>query len=159
MRVKQLSWLDVCILFVVELKGEWSMRKGILVIESDSTERRHIKKIFSNDYVVTFAFNATEALKIMAGTQFPVVVFNMEQAGSDSLRDLNALKTQLGTIPMIIALTTYNNLEIEKAIVAVGVFYHLLKPYAEKDLRDLIEAAFKEWRRKYVVSSNTGKSS
>jgi DNA-binding NtrC family response regulator len=137
-------------------KGELSMCKGFLVIEPDSSERRPLQDLFSNDYVLTFADNAAQALEIMAAMQFPVVVFNMERAGSGPIGELNALKTQMCNNSMIIAVTTYNDLETEKAIAAIGVFYHLLKPYAEKDLRDLIDAAFRELDRKYMLSSNSG---
>jgi DNA-binding NtrC family response regulator len=127
------------------------MHKSLLVIEPDSSERRLLEKIFSNDYALIFADTATKALEIMTGTPFAVVVFNMERAGSESFRGLNILKTQTSNNPIIIVLTTYNNLEIEKSIAAIGVFYHLLKPYAEKDLRDLVDAAFLEWHRKYLL--------
>jgi CheY-like chemotaxis protein len=129
------------------------MRKGFLVIEPDPAEHRLLRNLFSNDYIVTFAGNAAHALEIMAVTQFPVIVFNMGRAQGESLRELDILKTQTGNTPLIIALTTRNDLEIEKSIAAIGVFYHLLKPYAEENLRDLIEAAFRESDRKYSLPS------
>jgi FixJ family two-component response regulator len=49
---------------------------------------------------------------------------------------------------MIIAITTRNNLEIERSIAAIGVLYHLLKPYNTKDLIDLVNAAFLGWERR-----------
>jgi CheY-like chemotaxis protein len=132
------------------------MRKSFLAIEPDSSERKRLQKLFSNDYMVTFADTAAEALEIISNKEFSVVVFNMGQAESDSFEALNALKTHLRNNPMIIAITTYNDLEIEKSIAAIGVFYHLLKPYAAKDLSDLIETAFMEWHRKYALSSTMG---
>jgi DNA-binding NtrC family response regulator len=128
------------------------MRKSFLAIEPDSSERKQLQKFFSNDYLLTFADTAAEALEIMSNREFPVIVFNMGRAQNDSFGELNALKTHRDKNPMIIAITTYNDLKIEKSIAEVGVFYHLLKPYNEKDLHDLIDAAILAWQRKYLLS-------
>jgi DNA-binding NtrC family response regulator len=132
------------------------MRKSFLVIAADTAEQGNLQKMFSYDYSLTFADTADSAFQIMTDKEFPVIVFNMGRAKSGSLGELNALKTFRDKNPMIIALTTCNNLEIEKSIATIGVYYHLFKPYNEKDLLYLIDAATLAWQKKYLLSSVGG---
>ena len=118
------------------------MPKGFLVIEPDISECMLMQELFSDDYQVSFAHNANEAIEIMTKTPFPVVLFNLGRANQKSLHELKNLKTNMIDKPMIIAITTHNNLDIERTIASIGVFYHLLKPYTTKDLTDLVGAAF-----------------
>jgi CheY-like chemotaxis protein len=123
------------------------MPKSFLAIEPDISECLLLQDLFSDDYVVSFAHDANEALEIMTKTPFNVVLFNLGRADKKSLRDLKDLKMNMRDKPTIIAITTRNNLEIERTIAAIGVFYHLLKPYDTKDLTELVGAAFLGWER------------
>lgn len=121
------------------------MPKSFLAIEPDISECILLRDLFSDDYLLSFAHDANEALEIMAKTPFSVVLFNLGRANKKSLGELKNLKTNMRDKPVIIAITTHNNLEIERAIAVIGVFYHLLKPYNTKDLTDLVSAAFLGW--------------
>jgi DNA-binding NtrC family response regulator len=125
-----------------------TMPKGFLVIEPDISECVLLQDLFTDDYIMVFAHDANEALEVLAKTPFTVVLFNLGQANKKSLCELKILKTHMRDKPMIIAITTHNNLEIERAIAEIGVFYHLLKPYTTKDLSDLVCAAFLGWERR-----------
>jgi DNA-binding NtrC family response regulator len=124
------------------------MPKSFLAIEPDISECILLQDLFSGDYQVSFAHDTNEALEILAKTPFTVVLFNLGRANKKSLHELKNLKIHMRDKPMIIAITTHNNLEIERAIASIGVFYHLLKPYDTKDLIDLVNAAFLGWERR-----------
>jgi DNA-binding NtrC family response regulator len=117
------------------------MNKNILIIEPDQQERAIFSALLSDCYELTFAYNVIAALDLLAECTFGVVVFEMGQAGNEALDNLQNLKSRAENKPFIIAITSFNSLEIEKAVASIGVFYHLLKPYNVKGLNDLIGAA------------------
>jgi DNA-binding NtrC family response regulator len=124
--------------------------KPLLIIEPDSSERGFFRKMFSKDYLLTFAKSAREAPGIMAASRFPVVIFDLGNAGIEYICELRLFKNNHGNNSMIIAISSRNNLTIEKGVASAGVFYHLLKPFQKNDLRDLVLAAFRTADRKYA---------
>jgi DNA-binding NtrC family response regulator len=117
------------------------MNKNILIIEPDQQEHAIFSKLLSDRYDITFAYDVNAALNLLAKKTFGVVVFGMGQAKNDVIVALKNLKSHVENKPFIIAITSFNTLEIEKTVASIGVFYHLLKPYNVKDLDDLIGAA------------------
>jgi DNA-binding NtrC family response regulator len=119
------------------------MRKNMLIIEPDPCERGKLQDLFSNDYLLTFVHSCREAAKIPADDAFPVVLFDLGPAETLSLRELHLFKSDHPYCQSIIALTSRNDIALERALASVGVFYHLLAPYSESDLQTLVGAAFR----------------
>ncbi|MGB7567679.1 MAG: hypothetical protein WBM07_07460 [Chitinivibrionales bacterium] len=61
------------------------MPKSFLAIEPDISECILLRDLFSDDYLLSFAHDANEALEIMAKTPFSVVLFNLGRANKNPL--------------------------------------------------------------------------
>jgi DNA-binding NtrC family response regulator len=129
------------------------MREKILVIQTDPKALAGRNRSLYRKYDVLIVNNSVEAMEIYRTGRYNVIVFVMEGPNDRELSLLRELKAQDDRDRPIIAVTNHNNIEIERAIAAIGVFYHLLRPFAANDLNDLIKAAFRSWNKKYHVSA------
>jgi DNA-binding NtrC family response regulator len=124
------------------------MREKILVIQTDPKPLEDQAKSFYRKYNVVIANNNSEAMEICRTGRHNAIVFIMDGPDECELSLLREIKSLVGLDRPIIAITHHNSLEIERAIAEIGVFYHLLGPFQEKDLDELIAAAVQSWNKK-----------
>jgi CheY-like chemotaxis protein len=133
-----------------------AMENNILVIEPDPSERRKLRNLFSKDYALTFAHSCRKALQVLQGGMFPVAIVDLGKAHEPLITELSLLKSNQLYCPLIIAITSRNNFDVERAIAEIGVFYHLLTPVEDRDLQNLVYAAIRASGRIYSFISTEG---
>jgi DNA-binding response OmpR family regulator len=124
------------------------MREKILVIQTDPKALAGQDESLYRKYNVLIVNNSAEALEIYRTGRHTVIVFVMDGPNDRELSLLRELKAQDDLDRPIIAVTNHNSIEIERTIATIGVFYHLLRPFAVNDLNVLIKAAFRSWNKK-----------
>jgi len=132
-------------------------KENILVVQPDLSERRTLQSALGENYTFYFAGEVDTALRILGDFHCKAVIFD---AGGASLQDIGGLirfKAGNSMERPIILLAANNSFEIEKKIAAIGVFYHLLRPYSVKDLDELIGAALRYWNMHFSWTTSQGK--
>lgn len=125
------------------------IKENILVIQKDLAERRVMQLVFSQKYTLYFARDIETAIPIGRNFSCKVVIFDASSASSNVISELIRFKAGISMESPIILLASKNTFEIEKKVAAIGVFYHLIRPYSVKDLEELIEAALRYWQRTF----------
>jgi DNA-binding NtrC family response regulator len=127
------------------------MREKILVIQTGPKALAGQARSLIRKYDVVIVHTNDEALEIYRTGRHKVIVFVMEGPNDLELGLLREIKAQDGLDRPIIVITNHNSIEIERAIAGIGVFYHLLGPYEQNDLDDLMAAALRSWNKKSLV--------
>jgi DNA-binding NtrC family response regulator len=127
------------------------MNEKILVIQTDPKALAGQEESLYRKYNVIIVNNSTEALEIYRTGRHNAIVFVMDGPNEKELSLLRQLKSQDGLDRPVIVITTHNSIEIERAIATIGVFYHLLRPFEQNDLDDLIAAALRSWNSKSLA--------
>lgn len=127
------------------------MRDKILVIQTDPKPLESQAKSFYRKYNVVIANNNAEAMEICRTGRHNAIVFIMDGPDECEMSLLREIKAQAGLDRPIIVITNHNSIEIERAIAEIGVFYHLLGPFEQKDLDNLLTAALRSWNKKSLV--------
>jgi DNA-binding response OmpR family regulator len=130
-------------------KKRLPIKENILVIQPDLSERKIVQLVFNKKYNLCFADDVDTAIR--TGRDFPckVMVFDAGIVVQHTLDEVSRLKAANQVESPIILLASNNTFEIEKKIAAIGVFYHLVRPYSVIDLENLIEAALRYWQRTF----------
>jgi DNA-binding response OmpR family regulator len=137
------------------------MREKILVIQTDPKALAGQDESLYRKYNVLIVNNSAEALEIYRTGRHTVIVFVMDGPNDRELSLLRELRALDGLDRPIIVVTNHNSLKIEREIATIGVFYHLLRPFAVNDLNVLIKAAFRSWSKKIhfpALYSGTGQA-
>jgi DNA-binding NtrC family response regulator len=127
------------------------MREKILVIQTNPKMLEGQEKLFRCKYDVHVANDNVEVKENCRGGRHSAVVIVIEEASDRELTLLREIKAQDGLDRPIIVITNHNSIDIEREIAAIGVFYHLLSPYEQNDLDDLIAAALRSWNSKSLA--------
>lgn len=127
------------------------MREQILMVETNPAPSAVREGPLYRKYDVRIANDRPQALEICRAGRPSAIIVVMEGPNDRELSLLRELKAQDRLERPIIAITGHNSLEIERAIATIGVFYHLLGPYMQNDLDDLIAAALRSWNKKSLV--------
>lgn len=124
-------------------------KEHILVVEPDLCERRVLQLALGENYAFCFAGDIDTALRVPGGLQCKVAIFDAGAASARDIAELCRFKAGNALEIPIILLASDNSFEIERKVAAIGVFYHLVRPYSVKDLEELIEAALRYWQRTF----------
>ena len=130
-----------------------SMKKNILILESDEGLREAIKLILESDYRLLFVNDEAEAeehLSIHDISLFIIDVNGLQDAFS-ALKHIKTLRSDL----KILLLSTHFELSFQEAAVKIGHnIYFQEKPFDPKNLKKRIDAFIRGdslVRHKYVV--------
>lgn len=123
--------------------------ENILIIQKDLSERRIMQLVFDGKYSLYFARDIETAIPIGRNFSCKAVIFDAGTIDTDTFAELRRFKAANEMESPIILLASNNTFEIEKKVAAIGVFYHLIRPYSVKDLEELLEAALRYWQRTF----------
>lgn len=124
------------------------MREKILIIQTNSKALARQQRSFYRKYDVVIVNNVHEALeKNHIGRHF-VIIYVLDGPDDREFRLLRKLKEQNSLERPIIVITKQNNIEIERAIASIGVYYHLLMPFDPGTLTDLVKSALHFWKNR-----------
>jgi len=116
------------------------MKSHLLYVEDEPINALVLTRLLADEYVVTVAPNAQEALNALKNKEFDVLILdynlNTKMTGLDLLNEIRAQFPTLST--PAIALTADSDLS--KSLVGKGFDASLSKPYGKEDLQYLIRS-------------------
>jgi len=118
----------------------------VLVVDDKENMRRLFARILGDAYVVTEAADGTQALALLAGREFDVVVTDIQMPGADGFAVLREVK-QRAPDTQVVLVTAYAS--IPKAVEAIkeGAYDYLSKPFDPDEVALLVARALEQRRR------------
>ncbi len=118
----------------------------VLVVDDKENMRRLFARILGDAYAVTEAADGTQALALLAGREFDVVVTDIQMPGADGFAVLREVK-QRAPDTEVVLVTAYAS--IPKAVEAIkeGAYDYLSKPFDPDEVALLVARALEQRRR------------
>jgi DNA-binding NtrC family response regulator len=124
---------------------------NVLVVDDEEPFRRLLKKeLTRKGYAVEVAPDGSEALRLLHGKSFDVILLDVVMPGIDGISLMKKLKEDSGT-PAIIVLTGKATVETAVEAMKNGAYDYLTKPYKLDELVIVIDRAY-EYSRLSVKS-------
>ena len=103
-------------------------RIRVLVVDDEEVVRLGYRRVLSTDgFRVMAAGNGAEALDLMAGDRFDVVLLDLRMPGMDGLDVLRAIKERWPESEVVVV-TWYPSIETAKEAVKLGAYDYIAKP-------------------------------
>lgn len=117
------------------------MKRSILIVEDSATMRSLIASTLEEleDYEITEASSGFEALKILPGREFDLIITDINMPDINGLELVNFVKKHptYKETPLIIV-TTEKSAEDRKRGMALGADTYITKPFEADDLQDAV---------------------
>src|SRR5262245_13424564 len=108
---------------------------SVLLVDDEAGLRRAPAKILSLDGAeVSVAANGTDAIALMAGKTFDVIVSDIRMPGMDGMSLLRAIRARDLDVPVVF-LTGSPTIETAMEAMEYGAFRYLVKPVDPDELR------------------------
>lgn len=118
-----------------------SIKKKILVVEDDFTNRELIKIYLSEYYSLVFAASANEALKAVDKDQFALCLIDINLGSKpNGIELLGLINKKYSETPVAIAMTAYYLNSTEKECLDAGFNHFISKPLKRKKLLETIDS-------------------
>ena len=114
---------------------------AVLIVEHDRAYRRKLFDIANRCSTDTdFCARTWQAIEMVQLKNYSSVVVDLDQDGIDPIDAIEVIK---GISPgtAIIAVTERNHLDLEKDVRKEGIFYYMVKPLDDDEVRDAIAGA------------------
>ncbi len=110
----------------------------VLVVDDESAIRYSITKTLQRvGYEVDTASSGEEALQMMTGKQYEVVLTDIRMPGLSGVELLARIKEQSPDV-IVILLTAYPSLDTAVESLRLGAHDYLIKPSSSQDIRDRV---------------------
>jgi len=120
-------------------------RIRVLVVDDEEVVRLGYWRVLSADgFRVKAASNGPEALNMMVGDPFDVVLLDMRMPGMDGMDVLRVIKERWPQSEVVVV-TGYPSIETAKEAVKLGAYDYLAKPVVPEAV---IKAATGAWMQK-----------
>jgi two-component system response regulator AtoC len=120
-------------------------RIRVLVVDDEEVVRLSYRRVLSNgSFTVMAAGDGDEALNLMDGGRFDVVLLDMRMPGMDGMEVLRAIK-QRWPQSEVVVVTGYPSIETAKEAVKLGAYDYLAKPVVPEAV---IRATTGAWMQK-----------
>jgi len=114
---------------------------NILVVDDEAGICQNVEKILSkNNYKVTSATSAKEALDILAEKKFELVISDIVMPQMNGLQFLKSLKSSWPATKAVM-MTAYASTDTAVKAIRLGALDYLPKPFTPDELRSLVEQA------------------
>ena len=118
----------------------------ILMVEDDELNIKMVSAFLSSKYKLEAARSGEDALKKLLDNNYDVILMDIglkkEMNGLDVTKKLRKLPNYKNT--PVIALTAYALSGDRERILSAGCSHYLSKPFAKKQLTDLLESILKK---------------
>ena len=115
----------------------------ILVVDDDPHFLRVLARILSSEnFLVTSAGGACDALELLKSAQFDLVISDLRMPECDGLNFLESLRQSGNTVPVII-LTAYGEVDTYLAAMNAGAVEYLNKPIQSDELVKIVRACLR----------------
>jgi len=113
----------------------------ILVVDDEKGICENVKKILAkNDYHVTQALSAKEALEMMAKESYSLLISDIVMPGKNGLELLKLVKEQW-PLTKVIIMTAYASTDTAMKAIRLGALDYVPKPFTPKEIRSTVEKA------------------
>ena len=110
----------------------------ILVIDDEKRICHNVKKILSkNNFEVTQALTAQEALEKMATESYALLISDIVMPGMNGLELLKMVKNEW-PLTKVIMMTAYASTDTAVKAIRLGALDYIPKPFTPKELRDIV---------------------
>jgi DNA-binding NtrC family response regulator len=114
----------------------------ILVVDDDTNMRRVLSAILEqDDHSVSEASTASEAIAMLASSQFDAAITDYKMASGDGLSVIAAAKDSDPTLPVVM-LTAYATVELAVEAMRHGAFDFISKPFVPEVVRSVSQRAY-----------------
>jgi CheY-like chemotaxis protein len=116
--------------------------KKILVVDDEKGICENVQKILAkNNYEVTQALSAKEALEMMANESYSLLISDIVMPGKNGLELLKLVKEQW-PLTKVIIMTAYASTDTAMKAIRLGALDYIPKPFTPKEIRVTVEKAF-----------------
>jgi DNA-binding response OmpR family regulator len=116
--------------------------KRILVVDDEKGICENVQKILSkNNYEVTRALSAGEALEKMAKESYSVLISDIVMPEKNGLELLKLVKEQW-PLTKVIIMTAYSSTDTAMKAIRLGALDYIPKPFTPKEMRETVAKAF-----------------
>ncbi len=123
------------------------MKRSILIVEDSATMRSLIASTLEDlgDYEIMEAASGFEALKILPGHAFDLIITDINMPDINGLELINFVKKHptYNDTPLIIV-TTEKSEEDRKKGMALGANEYITKPFTAEELQDAVKKLLEE---------------
>ena len=113
----------------------------ILVVDDEKRICHNVEKILTkNNYEVTHALSAQEAMEKMAKESFALLISDIVMPGQNGLELLKLAKKEW-PLTKAIMMTAYASIETAMKAIRLGALAYIPKPFTPDELRDSVENA------------------
>ncbi len=120
-------------------------RIRVLVVDDEEVVRLGYRRVLSSDgFRVTAAGGGHEALDLMGGDRFDVVLLDLRMPGMDGMDVLRAIKERWPQSEVVVV-TGYPSIDTAKEAVKLGAYDYLAKPVVPETV---IRATTGAWLQK-----------
>jgi DNA-binding response OmpR family regulator len=120
---------------------EMEAQAKILVVDDEEKICRNVAKILAkNNYEVSQALNAQEALEKMAKESFALLISDIVMPGRNGLELLKLVKRQW-PLTKALMMTAYASTDTAVKAIRLGALDYLPKPFTPDELRDTVKKA------------------
>ncbi|MFQ3574074.1 MAG: sigma-54 dependent transcriptional regulator [Thermodesulfovibrionales bacterium] len=118
------------------------MKGKILLVEYEESTSSSLKRVISDEgYHVDTVRSAEEALRLLEGNRFDLIITDIALPGIDGIELLNKVKL-LNKQTVVILTTSYPSLETSVEALRAGAFDYITKPILYEELLKIINKAF-----------------
>lgn len=122
-------------------------RSRLLVVDDDKDMRGLLKRTLSEDLTceVEIAVNGAEALKLLEGESFDVILADIRMPGMDGIEFLERSKRDRPQLTVVM-MTAYGSIDLAVQAIKKGAYDFIAKPFELDKLTLLIEKALERSR-------------
>jgi DNA-binding response OmpR family regulator len=132
--------------------------KKILVVDDEKGICENVQKILAkNNYEVTQALSAQDALEKMAEASYSLLISDIVMPEKNGLELLKLVKEQW-PLTKVIMMTAYASTDTAMKAIRLGALDYIPKPFTPKEIRDTVEKALSGELREAPVSDKERKA-
>ncbi len=128
-----------------------SSKYRVLVLDDEWSTLERIKSVLEPDYKVTLAGRAAEAAKLMAKSQFHVVLSDVRMPDQDGLALVTELKKEYPNTQYIL-MTAFSDIEDTITALRLGVADYLRKPFSKGEVLHAVNRCLERRRLEEEVA-------
>ena len=132
------------------------MPKRILIVDDEAGMRLALSEVLKRcGYAVGAAQHGREALKMLAGGGFELIISDIKMPVMDGMELLKELGERRIHLPVIM-ITAFGTVDTAVEAMKMGAMDFIQKPFSLEDIEAVVGNAFKRVERPQVSSSNGG---
>lgn len=120
------------------------MKEQILIVDDEMPIRRLLEKMFSNEYAVSTAADAFEAMEIIKTNNVSLIVSDQRMPGMTGVELFGKVRLSHPHITRILLSGYIEKNDLEKAFEDELIHFFISKPWSVKELKALVADALED---------------